>query len=60
MVFTGLDSSRAPCPGVVEFFSRDCKRQDYEMSLEQQVHEITGVTISALQGAPLSHFGVDV
>ena len=46
-------------PGVVEFFSRDGKRLGDKRSLEQQVHEITGVTISALRGAPLSHFGVD-
>jgi hypothetical protein len=27
--------------------------------LEQQIHEVTGIPITALHGAPLSHFSVD-
>jgi hypothetical protein len=46
-------------PGSVEFFSREGKRLGDKKTLERQVHEITGIAVSALQGAPLSQFGVD-
>ncbi|KAH8586004.1 hypothetical protein B0O99DRAFT_748622 [Bisporella sp. PMI_857] len=46
-------------PGVVEFFSREGKRLGDKITLEQQLHEITGIAISALRGTPLSEFGVD-
>jgi hypothetical protein len=46
-------------PGSVEFFSQEGKRLGDKRALERQVHEITGIAISALQGAPLSQFGVD-
>ncbi len=46
-------------PASVEFFSREGKRLGDKRTLERQVHEITGIAISALQGAPLSQFGVD-
>jgi hypothetical protein len=46
-------------PGQVEFFSREGKRLGDKRVLEQQVHEITGIAIKALQGAPLSQFGVN-
>ena len=46
-------------PGSVEFFSRDGKRLGDKKTLERQVHEITGIAVSALQGSPLSQFGVD-
>ena len=42
----------------VEFFSREGKRLGNKRSLEQQVHEITGVPISALRGNPLADFNV--
>jgi hypothetical protein len=45
-------------PVSVEFFSREGKRLGDKKSLEQQVHEITGIPINALQGSPLSHFSV--
>ena len=45
-------------PVSVEFFSREGKLLGNKRSLEQQVHEITGVPISALQGRPLSDFSV--
>ena len=45
-------------PVSVEFFSREDARLDDEKSLEQQVHEITGIPISALRGSPLSDFPV--
>ncbi|KAH9205195.1 NACHT domain-containing protein, partial [Leptodontidium sp. 2 PMI_412] len=43
-------------PTSVEFFSREAKRIGSKSSLEQQIHEITGISISALQGARLSQF----
>jgi hypothetical protein len=46
-------------PSSVEFFSQEGKRLGDKRTLERQVHEITGIAVSALQGAPLSQFGVD-
>ena len=46
-------------PISVEFFSREGQRFGDKRSLKQQIHEITGITNSALQGAPLSQFSVD-
>ena len=43
----------------VEFFSREATRLGDKQSLEQQIHEITGIPVSALQGRPLSDFTVD-
>ncbi len=45
-------------PASVEFFSREGKRLGDKKSLEQQVHEITGIPINALQGSHLSYFSV--
>ncbi|KAF2266550.1 NACHT-domain-containing protein [Lojkania enalia] len=42
----------------VEFFSRECKRLGDKSSLKQQIHEITGISESALYGEPLSQFSV--
>ncbi|KAH8747372.1 heterokaryon incompatibility protein-domain-containing protein [Hyaloscypha finlandica] len=46
-------------PSSVKFFSREGKLLGDKKTLERQVHEITGIAISALQGAPLSQFRVD-
>ena len=46
-------------PSSVEFFSQECKRLSDKRSLKQQIHEITGIAASALQGTPLSQFSVD-
>jgi hypothetical protein len=46
-------------PSSVEFFSREGKRLGDKKTLEQQIHEITGIAVSAIQGAPLPQFGVD-
>ena len=46
-------------PGLVEFFFREGKLLGDKKTLERQVHEITGIAVSALQGAPLSQFRVD-
>ena len=45
-------------PASVEFFSLEGKRLGDKKSLEQQVHEITGIAIQALQGYPLSNFSI--
>jgi hypothetical protein len=46
-------------PKLVEFFSQDGRRLGDKKSLEQQIHEITGIAVPALQGQDLSQFGVD-
>ncbi|KUJ10917.1 HET-domain-containing protein [Mollisia scopiformis] len=46
-------------PDSVELFSRAGKRLGDKKTLEQQIHEITGIAVLALQGAPLSQFRVD-
>jgi hypothetical protein len=45
-------------PRSVEFFSRDGKRLGNKDTLEQQIHEITGIAVEALQGH-LSQFSED-
>lgn len=45
-------------PSSVEFFSRECKRLGDKSSLIRQIHEITGIPKSALQGAKLAQFSV--
>jgi NACHT domain/Heterokaryon incompatibility protein (HET) len=46
-------------PSSVEFFSQERKRLGDKESLKQQIHKITGIPESALQGAVLSQFSVD-
>jgi len=46
-------------PASVEFFSIEGERLGNKKSLEQTLHEITGIALQALQGRPLSHFSVD-
>jgi hypothetical protein len=46
-------------PRSVEFFSQEGKRLGDKSTLERQVHERTGIAVSALQGTSLSQFGVD-
>ena len=46
-------------PSSVEFFSRERQRLGDKRSLKQQIHEITGIADSALQGVPLSQFSID-
>jgi hypothetical protein len=46
-------------PANIEFFSKEGKRLGSRISLEQEIHEITGVPISALRGQqPLSEFSI--
>jgi hypothetical protein len=46
-------------PRSVEFFSREGNRIGNKRTLEQQIHEITGVPATALRENPLSQFDVD-
>lgn len=46
-------------PRGLEFFSRQTQRLGSRSSLIQQIHEITGIPCSALQGSPLSRFCVN-
>jgi ankyrin repeat protein len=46
-------------PRLVEFFSQEEQRLSDKQSLEQTLHEITGIAIQALRGSPLSQFDVD-
>jgi Heterokaryon incompatibility protein (HET) len=46
-------------PPSAEFFSREGQRLGDKGSLQQQIHEITGIAIPALKDIPLSQFGVD-
>ena len=46
-------------PASVEFFSEEHSRLGDKQSLEQQIHEITGIPISAIHGHALTEFTVD-
>ncbi|KAI9713152.1 MAG: hypothetical protein M1820_001137 [Bogoriella megaspora] len=46
-------------PTSVEFFSREQKRLGDKRSLSQQISEITGIPLQALEGTQLSQFSVD-
>ncbi|PMD28804.1 HET-domain-containing protein [Hyaloscypha variabilis F] len=54
-----LQELLAPGPDSVEFFSYEGDRLGDKRTLEQQIHKITGITITALRGTPLSQFDVD-
>jgi hypothetical protein len=43
----------------VGFFAQRSKRLSGRRTLERQVHGITRIAVSALQGTPLSQFGID-
>jgi Heterokaryon incompatibility protein (HET) len=45
-------------PKTVEFYSRDHILLGDKDSLEQQIHEITGIAIEALRGHPLQDFSI--
>jgi hypothetical protein len=47
-------------PASVDFFSREGDHLGSKSSLEHHIHEITGIAIEALRGAPLREFEVDV
>ncbi|KAI9775850.1 MAG: hypothetical protein M1839_000724, partial [Geoglossum umbratile] len=46
-------------PGSVEFFSVEGEPLGDKKSLEQTLHEITGIATQALRGSPLSYFRTD-
>jgi hypothetical protein len=46
-------------PRSVEFFSRHDERLGDKGTLKRHIHEITGIPVLALEGAPLSQFGVE-
>jgi Heterokaryon incompatibility protein (HET) len=46
-------------PKSVEFFSREGDLLGDKNMLEQQIHEITGIPITALRGSPLPHFSIN-
>ena len=46
-------------PDVVEFFAHDWERLGDKTLLCQKIHEITGISKAALQGAPLTQFNVE-
>jgi hypothetical protein len=46
-------------PMSVEFFSREGKRLGDKKTLKRQIHEITGIPVSAIQGASLSQFRIE-
>ncbi|KAJ9132607.1 Kinesin light chain 1 [Pleurostoma richardsiae] len=45
-------------PESVEFFTQDGRRLGDKRSLEKQIHEITGIPVSALRGSSLFQFDV--
>ncbi|KAK3351906.1 NACHT domain-containing protein [Neurospora tetraspora] len=45
-------------PTIVEFFSKEGQRLGDKESLEQEIHDITGIPRKAFQGVPLSDFSV--
>ena len=46
-------------PRAVEFFSQQGKRLGDKKILGRQIREVTGIPISALEGAPLSQFSIE-
>ena len=46
-------------PARVEFFTREGRRLGDKRSLEQQIHGITGIALSALQGSALATFDIE-
>ncbi|KAH7082073.1 hypothetical protein FB567DRAFT_581517 [Paraphoma chrysanthemicola] len=46
-------------PPLVEFFSSEGTYLGSKESLEQEIHDITGVPVQALRGTPLSNFSID-
>ncbi|KAF7536134.1 hypothetical protein G7054_g4775 [Neopestalotiopsis clavispora] len=46
-------------PPSVEFFTKEGHQLGDKTSLEQKIHEITGIALPALQGTPLAQFEVE-
>jgi hypothetical protein len=54
-----LQELLAPGPASIEFFSQEGNRLGDKETLERQIHEITGIAISMLRGAPLAQFSIE-
>jgi len=46
-------------PSIVEFYSRDGIRLGDKNSLEHKICEVTGISVDALRGRPLSEFSIE-
>jgi hypothetical protein len=46
-------------PTSVEFFSAEGERLGDKTSLWQEIHDVTGISVQALRGSPLSQFNID-
>jgi hypothetical protein len=46
-------------PGLVDFFTLDCRHLGSKLSLEHDIAQITGIPTSVLRGESLKHFGVE-
>ncbi|KAF2729836.1 HET-domain-containing protein [Polyplosphaeria fusca] len=46
-------------PSLVDFFTHDGMKLGHKGSLEEQIHQVTGIPKLALQGVPLSQFSVN-
>jgi hypothetical protein len=46
-------------PASVEFFSQEGKRLGSRISLEQEIHSVTGIPVKTLRGQRLTEFSVD-
>ncbi|CAK7228781.1 hypothetical protein SEUCBS140593_007027 [Sporothrix eucalyptigena] len=55
----GAQSEQLLAPASVEFFSTEGQRLGDKRSLEQQITEITGISVLALRGAALAEFDVE-
>lgn len=46
-------------PASVEFFTKEGRRLGDKRSLEQQIHELTGIAVPALRGSALAQFDIE-
>ena len=58
MVHPWLDTPRAACPPMVEFYCSSRVRLGDKKSLGSIINEITGISLRALRGTALSEFSV--
>jgi len=59
MVQPGWTLQELLAPRAIKFFSKEGRPLGDKRTLEQQIHEITGIAIPALRGIHLSKFEVD-
>lgn len=46
-------------PATVDFYAEDCRHFGDKISLEREIHNVTGIETAALRGKPLSEFSVE-